>query len=57
MFKYIEGLLYGTNTTNSKLPKIPEIIEAFERQMYLRDNENNALLDSLGNKIQTRVFE
>lgn len=57
VFKYIEGLLYGTNTTNSKLPKIPEIIEAFERQMYLRDNENNALLDSLGNKIQTRVFE
>lgn len=57
VFKHIEGLLFGTDSTNSKLPKIPEIIEVFEREMYLRDNNNEALTDSSGNRIQTRVFE
>lgn len=54
--QYIEGLLYGTSTTNPKLPKISEILEAIELQMYLRDNGNDALLDSSGKRIQTRVF-
>lgn len=57
VFQYIEGMLFGTDSTNPKLPKIPEIIEAFELQMYLRDNNNDTLLDSSGNKIQSRVFE
>lgn len=57
VFRYIEGMIYGTDKTNSKLPKIQEIVEAFETQMYLRDNSNNVLLDSSGKKIQTRVFD
>lgn len=53
---YLEGILFGTDTTNARMPKIPEILEVFDIQMYLRDNDNNALLDSSGNRIRTRVF-
>lgn len=57
VLQYIEGILFGTDTTNPRLPKIPEILEFVEIQKYIRDNNNEALLDSSGKKIMSRVFE
>ena len=57
VFRYIQGILFGTDSTNPKIPTISEISEAFELQMYLRDNYGDTLLDSSGNNIQSRVFE
>lgn len=57
VFRYIEGLLYGTNNTDSKLPEVNEVVEAFQLEMYLRDSNGELLLDSSGNKIQSRVFD
>lgn len=56
VLKSIEDILFGTATTDSRLPKIPEILDMFELQMYLRDSSNETITDSAGNNIQTRVF-
>lgn len=57
VFQYIEGMLYGTDTTDAQMPTVPQILEAYQLQMYLRDNDNDTLLDSSGNRIQSRVFD
>ena len=53
----IRPLLQREEMAVPRLPKITELTELFEREMYVRDSDNDALLDSTGRKIQSRVFE
>ena len=55
--KYIEGMLFGTDETEAKLPFISEILEAISFQIHLIDSGNDELLDSSGNPIQSSVFD
>lgn len=53
----IENILYGTeNGANAKMPKISEILELFETEIYISDSESDFLLDGSGERIQSRVF-
>lgn len=56
ILRHLEDVLYGTDETNSRFPTISEITEIYELEMYIRDSDNQTLLDSNGNKIRSRVF-
>lgn len=55
--KAIEDILYGTEHTNPRFPSVSDILDTYLLQIYIRDSSNNTLLDSSGNRIQSRVFE
>ncbi|MBQ8134780.1 MAG: hypothetical protein IJ192_10315 [Clostridia bacterium] len=57
VLKALEDILYGTDNTESKFPTVAEIMETYLLQMYIRDSGNDVLLDSSGNRIQSRVFD
>ena len=57
VLKSIEDILYGTDKTDPKFPTISEIMETYLLAMYLRDSNNDTLLDSSGNRIQSSVFD
>lgn len=50
-------VLERVEMASPRLPKIIELTELFELGMYVRDADNEPLLDSTGHKIQSRVFE
>lgn len=57
VLRHIEDILYGTDTTDPKFITVPEILEIEELEIYVRDSDNEALLDSSGNRIISRVFD
>lgn len=57
VLKAIEDMLYGTESTDPKFPKVSEILDIYSLQMYIRDSSNELLTDSSGNRIQSRVFD
>lgn len=56
VLKKIEDILYGTARTVPTFPRWQDIEDTFEQEMYLRDSENDSILDSSGNRMQSRVF-
>ena len=57
VFRCFEDMLFGTETTNPRLLRLSEVPSTFAYQMYLRDGLGEAILDSTGERIQTRVFD
>ena len=53
----IEEVLYGSSNTSARLPLISEIRELFQFYMYLRDSDNELILDNIGNPIQSTVYD
>ena len=53
----LEERFYGSDTDAPTFLTISEILDTYELEMYLRDEDGDAILDSDGNKIQSRVFE
>lgn len=56
VLKHIEDILYGTQTTDPTFPKVSEILDVYDLEMYIRDSSNDTILDSDGNMIQSRVL-
>jgi hypothetical protein len=56
VLKSIEEVLYGSTETDARLPLVSEIKELFQIHMYLRDSNNDLLLDSFGNSMQSVVY-
>ena len=56
VLKAIEDVLFGTDTTNAKLPYPYELVNMVNKEMHLLDSKGNMLLDSTGNPIRSNVF-
>lgn len=52
----IEDVLYGSKGKNPRFPKVSEILDIFDQEINLKDSENDFMLDSSGNRLQSRVF-
>lgn len=53
----IEDVLYGSSSSSAKLPLISEIRELFKIHAYLGDSNNEFILDSFGEPIQSSVYD
>lgn len=56
VLKRIEDILYGTSRTSPTFLRGRDIVDTLDQEMYLRDTDNDPLLDSAGNRMQSRVF-
>lgn len=57
VLRAIEDALYGTAKTIARLLMPSEVEELFENHMYLRDSNNDLLLDSSGKPFLSKVYE
>ena len=53
VFRNIEDFLYGTDTTDGKLPTYAELVTLMEKNRYLLDSSGDYVLDSSGEPIET----
>ena len=53
----IEDALYGTSKTSAYLPTVSQVMNLIEFHSTLRDSNGNALTDSSGNKMLSKVYE
>lgn len=57
LLRFIEDQVYGTDSSDPHFLSLTELTEIVPQMIYLRDNENGAILDSAGNRIQSFVFD
>jgi hypothetical protein len=57
LLKFFEDTFYGTDKTNSSFLTLEQIVEVIPKVIYLRDSDNNAILDSNGDRIQSTVYD
>lgn len=53
----IEDALYGTPKTSAYLPTVSQVMDLIEFHSTLRDSNGNAITDSSGNKMLSKVYE
>ena len=53
----IEDVLYGTSKTRAYLPSVSQVMDLIDFHKKLRDSNGNAITDSNGNELLSRVFE
>lgn len=49
--------LYGTPKTSAYLPTVSQVMDLIEFHSTLRDSNGNAITDSSGNKMLSKVYE
>lgn len=57
VLRALERILYGTSETAPTFLKPSDIYDVFESEMYMRDSDNDTILDNLGEKLITSVFD
>jgi hypothetical protein len=57
LLKFFEDTFYGTDKTNSSFLTLEQIVEVIPKVIYLRDSDNNAILDSNGDRIQSTIYD
>ena len=57
VLREIEDALYGTPKTSAYLPTVSQVMDLIEFHSTLRDSNGNAITDSSGNKMLSKVYE
>ena len=56
VLRAIERVLYGSDANDSTFLKPTDVFDIFETEMFIRDSNNNIILDDTGARLQSSVY-